>query len=352
MIKLITSIEELPPILEASLSPEERAFISSGPGLPFAASAQFAALAGPEKDDPLRQQIIPDPREGARDPFELEDPLGEALYRRAPRLIHQYQDRCLLLAGGGCAGYCRHCFRRVRMSAANSFISGAELVPVLAYLREHPEIREILVSGGDPLTADDWALGELFSKLRETGPGRTLRVCTRIPITAPERISPGLIELFSQYRPLRISAHINHRRELSPGSRQVFKALTRAGIPVLVQTVLLKGVNSRAEVLKDLFQDCLSLNLRPYYLFQLDLAPGTAHFRLSLKQGLALYQELKTLWGPEPGLPPYALDLPGGGGKIRLSNADLAVTEDRAQGRVYLLRDSRGKLWPYPADEA
>jgi lysine 2,3-aminomutase len=237
------------------------------------------------------------------------------------------------------------------MSAPGGFITSAEMAPILAYLGEHREIREILVSGGDPLTADDRTLEGLFAKLRETGPDRALRVCTRVPITAPEQISPALIGLFTQYQPLRLSVHINHPRELSPESRQVFKTLTEAGIPVLVQTVLLKGVNSKAEILKTLFRDCLALNLRPYYLFQLDPAPGTAHFRLPLKQGLSLYQELQALWGSAPGLPPYALDLPGGGGKIRLSPESLGGTEDRAQGRVYLLRDAGGKLWPYPADE-
>jgi lysine 2,3-aminomutase len=300
---------------------------------------------------------MPDPEEARSDPFALEDPLGEARYRAVPRLIHQYRDRALLKTTARCGGFCRFCFRRVWVAEEAPFVTEAELEPVLAYLGGHPEIREILLSGGDPLTASDERMEWLFQGLREARPGLhtvnpalSFRICTRLPITAPDRITPELIGLLRRFSPLRVAVHINHPRELSPESRRTLGAIVEADIPVLVQTVLLRGVNDKVETLAALFRECRDLGLIPYYLFQLDLAPGTAHFRLPLKQGLALYRELQGTLAPGIPLPAYAVDLPGGGGKIRLSKDCIAGEEDRPGGRVYLLKDKNGKLWPYPAD--
>jgi lysine 2,3-aminomutase len=348
---IITAIDKLPPFLAASLSPEEAAFIGSLKArglLPFGVSGHFASLAGPGREDPLRRQFIPDLREALPDPFALEDPLGEAHYRAAPRLIHQYRDRALLLAGGSCGGYCRHCFRRVRMKEPENFIGGEkELIPILAYLRAHDEIREILISGGDPLTAEDEDLDRLLREIRQARPGIMFRICTRIPITLPQRLTPETIALFTRYRPLRMVVHINHPRELAEPARQGLAAWVEAGLPAHVQTVLLRGINDRAETLAELFRECLNLGLTPYYLFQPDLAPGTAHFRLPLPQGLALYRELKTLISGL-GLPAYAVDLPGGGGKITLHEESIVAEKQDPRGRVYLLKGPGGRLYPYP----
>jgi lysine 2,3-aminomutase len=340
---IITSAEDLPAVLAASLSAEERELIQKLKTTPFhfAVTPHFASLAAPERDDPIRRQFIPDPLEETGDPFALDDPLGEERYRLTGRLVHQYRDRALLLAGGPCAGYCRYCFRRARMNAA--FISGAELEPVLACLESRPGIREILVSGGDPLTADDGKLEELFGKLRKARPGVLIRLCSRVPVTDPKRLSSQSIELFRRYRPLRVVTHINHTRELSPDARTALASLVEAGIPVHVQTVLLKGINDNAEILALLFRECLDLGISPYYLFQLDLAPGTAHFRVPLKKGLAIYHELERQISGLA-LPTYAVDLPGGGGKIRLGE-DAIAGED---GGVLLLKGYDGKLWKYP----
>ena len=352
---LITTVEGLPPALAASVSTEERNYIEEikQRGLfPFGVTPFFASLARPETDDPIRRQFFPDPRESLPDPFALDDPLGEKLHCAAPRLIHQYQDRALLLAGGACAGYCRYCFRRVWLSSAPSFIKtgdeAGELGPVLAYLAAHPELREILVSGGDPLAADNDRLEKLFLALRQARPGILLRVCTRVPVTNPARLCEKTIALFRQFHPLRIVIHLNHSRELAAPGREKLAACAAAGIPVLVQTVLLRGINDNATVLAELFRNCLDLGLSPYYLFQLDLAPGNAHFRVPLEQGLTIYRELeKLLSGKE--LPVYALDLPGGGGKIRLREGVICGEKTTAAGQVYLLRDANGKMWEYPA---
>jgi lysine 2,3-aminomutase len=360
---LITSIEALPAVLAASVSPKEKKYIEDIKRrglLPFGVTPYFASLAGPDRNDPIRRQFFPDPRETLPDPFALNDPLGESRHRAAPRLIHQYPDRALLLAGGACAGYCRHCFRRVWLSAAPAFIGtggahAGEPGPALAYLGAHPEIREILVSGGDPLTADNGRLAELFGALRAARPGIPLRLCTRVPITSPDRLNKETIALFRQFHPLRLAVQINHRRELAALCRERLAACIAADLPVLVQTVLLRGVNDSAAVLAELVRGCVELGLTPYYLFQLDLAPGTAHFRVPLKQGLAIYRELAALLGKNagaesPGLPAYAVDLPGGGGKILLGENVIAGKKTSAAGPVYLLRDSQGKLWEYPAE--
>jgi lysine 2,3-aminomutase len=342
---IINTIEDLPVALAASLSAEERELIQklkSSP-FPFAVTSHFASLAAPERDDPIRRQFIPDPLEEAETigPFALDDPLGEDGYRITSRLVHQYSDRALLLAGGTCAGFCRYCFRRARLNAA--FISGAELEPVLAYLESTAAIREILVSGGDPLTADDEKLEELFTKLRKARPDLFIRLCSRVPVTNPKRLSPQTVDLLRRFRPLRLVTHINHAKELSPDARTALASLVEAGIPVHVQTVLLKGINDNAETLALLFRECLNLSLSPYYLFQLDLAPGTAHFRLPLRKGLAIYRELERHISGLA-LPAYAVDLPGGGGKIRLSGDAIAGEEEG----VLLLKGHDGKLWKYP----
>ncbi|MDR2471084.1 MAG: radical SAM protein, partial [Treponema sp.] len=350
----------------ASASDAEKKYIETLRGrglLPFAVTPHFASLAGPDRNDPVRRQFFPDPAEALPDPFALDDPLGEGRHRAAPRLVHQYRDRALLLAGASCAGYCRCCFRRVWLSAAPALIhcggdsGGDNAGPALAYLADHPEIRETLVSGGDPLTMDNDRLEALFRALRKARPGIALRVCTRAPVTWPDRLDDAAIALFRRFRPLRLSVQINHSRELAPSCRERLAACAASGIPVLVQTVLLRGVNDDPAALADLVSRCGALGLTPYYLFQLDLAPGTAHFRLPLKRGFALYAELRALLGGTAA-PVYAVDLPGGGGKIRLDENAVAGErvipgkagrglEDR---RVYLLRDGAGTLWEYPAE--
>jgi lysine 2,3-aminomutase len=346
---VLTSLEELPPALAASVSAEEKNFIVEMGRrglLPFAVTEHFASLAGSEKDDPIRRQFFPDPREALYDPFALDDPLGEYRYRAAPRLVHQYKDRALLLAADTCAGYCRYCFRRFWLSAPPPV---EDLQPALAYLAAHTEIRELLVSGGDPLTLDNDALEDFFRRLRTARPDLELRVCTRVPITEPSRMDSNTIALFTNFRPLRMAVQINHPRELSAPSSVCLAACVNANIPVLVQTVLLRGINDDPELLARLFNSCFELDLSPYYLFQLDLAPGTAHFRVPLKKGIEIYRDLGRLIS-DPRLPAYAVDLPGGGGKLRLHENVIAGRKNTPNGYVYILKDNEGKDWFYPAE--
>ena len=322
--------------------------MSDKPGLPFQVTQHFESLAGPEPDDPIRRQFFPDPRENEHDPFALDDPLGESSHSAAPNLVHQYPDRALLLASDSCAGYCRHCFRRVWLGKRSLSPAKVDLEPALEYLAAHTEIRELLVSGGDPLLLHNADLRDMFFRLRKVRPDIKLRVCTRIPVTNPSRLNNETITLLAEFSPLRLAVQINHPREISAPSRTVFADCIDAGITVLVQTVLLRGINDDPQLLAGLFRQCSSLGLSPYYLFQMDLAPGTAHFRVPLKQGLAIYSKLKTMISGNV-LPVYALDLPGGGGKIHLHENIITGEKITGAGKVFILKDNNGVEWEYPA---
>lgn len=393
-MKLITRIQDLPQVLATSVTAEEYAFIETLQAkgiLPFAVSSFYAGLAleacEPQKSavksrsssrdapvkssmksssmtsipkddtltdvirtDVIRRQFFPSPEEARILPYELEDPLGEAHFRVAPRLVHQYYDRVLLLANGTCAAYCRHCFRRSWTATLQGFITEKELEPIGAYLSAHPEVREVLVSGGDPLVGSDERLEALFKALRAARPGILLRIGSRMPIMDPERITADLVGLFRHYRPLRLILHINHSKELAPEVRSALGGLIDGGIPVHTQTVLLRGVNDSSPVLAELFRELLDLGATPYYLFQGDLAPGTGHFRVNLERALCIYQELTRLISGL-GLPTFAVDLPGGGGKVHLHPGCIEGEEVDASGQVwYLLRSRDNRLWRYPKE--
>ncbi|MDR2900288.1 MAG: KamA family radical SAM protein [Treponema sp.] len=356
-MNLITCIEDLPLCLKKSITTEEAVFIShlKDKGLlPFAVTPFYASLAKPNLDDPIRKLCIPDPREAVITSFETTDPLGAAHHEVCPRMVHQYKDRVLLLTNGTCFGYCRHCFRRNWVARPEGFITEEELVPVTAYLKNNTEVREILLSGGDLLAASDDKIFWLLSKLNECGnreSGRTLllRIGSRVPVTAPDRITPALIEMLSRFRPLRLVIHLNHPRELVPGVRQSLQFIVQGGIPVHTQTVLLKGINDDVETLAELFRESLNIGINPYYLLQGDLAPGTSHLRVNLQKGINLYRALKAHIS---GLayPHYALDLPGGGGKIMLHEKSIVRIRESPRGTVYVLHDAQGREYEYPVE--
>jgi lysine 2,3-aminomutase len=356
-MNLITCIEDLPQTLRQSITTEEAVFINQLKDkglLPFAVTSFYASLARPNIDDPIRRLCIPDPRESYISPFETIDPLGASRYEVCSRLVHQYKDRVLLLTNGACAGYCRHCFRRNWVARPEGFITAKELEPVLAYLNQHKEVREILLSGGDLFSASDDKIFWLLSKLKETEnreANRTLllRIGSRVPVTNPQRITPELVKMLRRFKPIRLVLHLNHPRELAAEVWHSLQLFVQAGIPVHTQTVLLKGVNDNVETLAELFRESLNLGINPYYLLQGDLAPGTSHLRVNLQDGINLY---KTLKAHISGLayPHYALDLPDGGGKIMLHEKSILVTRDSPRGKVYVLQDAEGKEYEYPVE--
>ena len=270
----------------------------------------------------LKREVYPSPEESAVLPCETSDPLGEARHAVLPRLVHQYKSRVLLLSTSRCIGYCRYCFRRSFASIEQNapLIAGDELEEVCRYIAARAEIEEVLVSGGDPLSAPFDALLSLLSSLRKIRPQLVLRLCTRAPIFAPLLFTKERIAALRELRPLWLVPHINHPSEL--GIRQV-ECLARfvdSGIPVWSQTVLLRDVNDSTPVLHELFAALVRLGVKPGYLFQCDLAPGTGHFRVPLTRALALWREL-TLELSGLTRPAFAVDLAGGGGKFPLCAA-------------------------------
>lgn len=323
--------------------------------LPFAATKHWLSLSGEDaatcaRDargvplDPILAQALPSSAEFESRPEESPDPLGEADHSPTPRLVHQYPSRVLLRASGECGMFCRYCFRRSLLPAERGFMTAAELDAAEAYLAAHAGVREVLVSGGDPLTASDERLEDLFTRLRRARPGVSIRLCTRMPVVLPSRVTPELGSLLRRFRPLRLVVQVNHPRELAPDFAAAAGLVLDAGVPVRSQTVLLAGVNDDADTLESLFLGLHRIGIDPYYLFQGDLARGTAHFRVPLSRGLAIYGELcRRLSGLE--LPRYAVDAPSGGGKILLPEGVAG-----REGDWWLLRTRSGAIARYPEE--
>ncbi|WP_314849166.1 radical SAM protein [Treponema lecithinolyticum] len=297
-------------------------------------------------------------------PYENADPLGAASYAvhggknacKGSRLVHQYKNRCLFLTVGSCFAHCRYCFRRESPVLNYPFASPKEIEDACSYIASHSEIQEILISGGDPLTVSDRQLERLFSALKDVRPSLLIRVCTRSPVFAPERFTPSLIALLQKFRPLWLIPHINHSAEFcerwSFEARRVLETLVQSGIPMQSQTVLLRGVNNTVDALCDLFYNLTLIGIKPGYLFQGDLAPGTAHFRVPIDEGVRLYERVRSeLSGLST--PVYAVDIPSGGGKINLLQLDpelLNVKIERGE-HTYIFTDSSGERREYPIEK-
>lgn len=299
-------------------------------------------------DDPVAAQFLPTAEELSRLPWEESDPLSEAGFAGAPglehRLLRQYPSRALVRANTECAAYCRFCYRRSIMDSGRGYVTDAEMQAIGTALRSMAGLREILVSGGDPLVASDHTVATLLSTLRSAVPGVCLRICTRTPVVLPSRITPELVDLSKAGGPTWFAVHVNHPAELSAGTQEAFRRLISAGIPVATQTVLLRGINDATDTLERLFSQIVSLGAKPYYLFQCDLAAGTAHFRVPLSRGLVIYTQLRSrLSGLE--LPRYAVDVPGGLGKAYLPEDIVERAKDR-----WLLRVASGKTGWYPEE--
>lgn len=314
--------------------------------LPYGVSRYYASLA--ESDDPDRDpiaaQFVPRAGELERLPYESSDPIGDNRYRVTERLVHHYHDRALLLANDRCATYCRHCFRRHFTGNGGGRITEAELEEACRYLERTPAVREILLSGGDPLMLSDRELAMVLTRLKGVSPDYTIRICTRLPVVLPARITPELCAVFERFDGLWAVIHTNHPRELSEEFRRAVRLLIRAGVPVLNQAVLLRGINDDLETLEALLRGLVRYGVKPYYLFQGDLAAGTAHFRVPIERGLELMAGLR---GRLSGMamPTYAVDLPGGGGKVPVESSLLRIERE-----AYILRGPGGREYRYPRE--
>jgi lysine 2,3-aminomutase len=292
-----------------------------------------------EPGDPLWRQIVPDIRE-LEERGLSEDPLNEEVFSPVPGIVHRYGDRVLFLVAGHCAAYCRFCTRK-RM-VGRTRVSFSEVFAGIDYINKTPEVRDILLSGGDPLLMEDRLLGEILDKIRRIPHVEIIRIGTRLPVTLPERITEGLCTLLKKHHPLYINTHFNHPLEITPESAEACARLADAGIPLGNQTVLLRGVNDSADVLLKLFRKLLGMRVRPYYLHQMDLTRGTDHFRTSLETGLEIMAKLRgELSGM--GIPSYVIDLPGGKGKV-----PILPNYIQSRGHQVLLRSPCGELVSYP----
>ena len=308
-----------------------------------------AALIDPaDADDPIGRQYLPSAAELTVTPEELSDPIGDLSHSPVKGIVHRYPDRVLLTPLLVCPVYCRFCFRRARVGDADATLSEEELDAALAYVASRPELREVVVTGGDPLMLPPPRIEALVRRLAAIPHLELVRFHSRVPVADPERVGPALA---AALRPGRgadlavwLAVHVNHPRELSPLARTALARLADAGIPLLSQTVLLKGVNDRIEVLEALMRALVRNRVRPYYLHHPDLAPGTGHFRLTIAEGQAIVRALR---GRLSGLaqPTYVLDIPGGAGKVPIGPQYLRSACDATQ---YEVEDPAGNLHNYP----
>lgn len=271
-----------------------------------------------DPDDPIVKQVLPDSRELEDDPFAAEDPLQENLHAAVPGLVHRYPDRALVLLTNRCAVHCRHCTRKRLWRQGPRDLGETELTRVLQYLGEHREIRDVLLSGGDPLVLPDGRLEDILNGIRKIRHVEIIRIGSRVPVVLPQRITPVLLRILERHGPLWLNTQFNHPRELTPEAAEACERLLRAGVPVNNQSVLLRGINDDPDTMKQLCTGLLRIRVRPYYLHQCDPIRGVAHFRTSLNRGLEI---LAALQGRVSGLaiPRYMVDLPGQAGKVPLS---------------------------------
>lgn len=299
-----------------------------------------------EQGDAIWKQVVPDAVE--MDDFDApDDPLEEDTDSPVPHLVHRYPDRVLLMVTNQCPIYCRFCTRK-RLVGKPGFLKKGELDQAIVYLREHTEVRDVILSGGDPLLLPDHLIERILKALRTIPHLELIRFGTRVPGTLPQRITPELCEIVKQYHPIYMNLHFNHPDELTPDVKAACGRLADAGVPLGAQTVLLKGVNDDPAVMKRLMHELLLARVKPYYLYQADLTKGTNHFRTTVETGLSIIQSLQ---GHTSGMavPHFVIDAPGGGGKIPLLPSDYLLNLDE-NGAV--LKNYENKTYHYPQPDA
>jgi len=339
----VTKLEQLQEILQ--LVPEEIEGIKQSKGrLALAVTPYFVSIMDAGNPNcPVRRQAIPRIEECHLSKNDLVDPCGEDKNSPVPGLVHRYPDRVLLLVTDQCATYCRYCTRRRLVGSNERAITQGNFEEVLKYLKTHKKVRDVLLSGGDPLLLENERLEEILSRVRMIPHIELLRIGTRVPVTLPQRITVGLVRMLKKYHPLMISIHFTHPKEITDAVREACSELADGGIPLGSQTVLLKGINDKPYVMKKLVHELLKIRVRPYYIYQCDLATGTEHFRTSVATGVQIIEKLR---GHTTGyaIPTYVIDAPGGGGKIPVGPEYLIAKE---KGKL-VLRNYEGQVFEYP----
>lgn len=341
----ICTVEFLSRFIDLSRE-EESSFRQVQSNLPLSVTPYYLSLVDPRNPmQPLRRSVVPTVNEWLGTPGEACDPLGEEGHTVVPGLVHRYPDRVLLLATGTCSTYCRYCTRRRMVAGAEEqYCSNRRLLEqAFDYIAANPAVRDVLISGGDPLVLSDNKLEWILSRLRRIKTVEIIRIGTKAPVVMPQRITPALVRMLRRYHPLFMSIHFTHPDELTEEVSRACRRLADAGIPLGSQTVLLNGINDDAPVLKNLFQGLLRIRVRPYYLYQCDPIMGSGHFRTPVSKGLEIMEKLR---GYTTGyaVPTYVIDAPGGGGKIPIFADTVAGRRDDG----LILRNYEGKMFVYP----
>lgn len=340
----ITTIGELGRSLRLS-SDEHLAMICEGSSLPVAVTPYYASLLdGQDPQQPLRRTVVPVMTETIRSPGESEDPLCEDNDSPVEGVIHRYPDRVLFLVTEFCSTYCRYCTRSRMVGKRHRMTSQVKMWDrAIAYIEATPAIRDVLISGGDPLTLSDEKLEYLLSRLRRIPHVEMLRIGTKAPVVLPHRITPALTRMLRRYHPLWMSIHFTHPAELTSEVREACTRLADAGIPLGSQTVLLAGINDQVDTMKRLVQGLLRIRVRPYYLYQCDPILGSSHFRTPVEKGLEIIRGLR---GHTTGyaVPSFVIDAPAGGGKIPLLPEYVVGREDQD----LLLKNYANRIYRYP----
>ena len=344
-IRTLVTIEKM-----IQLSDDEYTAISRHKGvLPVGITPYYASLIDAnDPSHPIRRTVVISGAESLLSEGEELDPLGEDHDTAVPGLVHRYPDRVLFLVTGFCSVYCRYCTRSrmVGNRGGEYRFSMKQWEMALEYIRNHSEIRDVLLSGGDPLTLPTEKLEWLLSRLRDISHVEFIRIGTKVPTVLPQRVTAKLVNMLRKYHPLWMSIHFTHPEELTPETSEACGRLADAGIPLGSQTVLLKGINDNVETMKKLYHGLLRLRVKPYYLYQCDPVAGSAHFRTSVSKGLEIISGLR---GHTTGyaVPHYVIDAPGGGGKIPILPEYVVGKE----GNNIILRNYKGEMFQYPDSE-
>ena len=341
-VRSVADLQRALTLTDAELAGSRRA---EKEGLPVAITPYYLSLC--DRHDPscpVRQQCVPRIEEGEEVHGDLVDPLGEVDHEVAPHLVRRYPDRVLLLVTDRCAVYCRFCTRSRMVGEGGGATPIDRLEPALSWIAAHPEVRDVIVSGGDPLAMTTDRIDRLLSRVRAIPTVETIRLATRVPVTLPMRITPELVRALRKHHPVWVMTHFNHPKELTKQSIAACTRLADAGFPVMNQSVLLRGINDDADILETLFRGLVKARVRPYYLLQTDPVRGTGHLRTPLSKGLEILEQLQ---GRLSGiaLPKLICDTPGGKGKVPLL-PDYVVSRDVAKGET-VLRTFRGERVTY-----
>jgi len=338
----ITRLDQLRQII--NLTPDEERAITRGPELRLAITPYFASLMDPDDPNcPIRKQVVPSTYEFVLDEPDMEDPLSEDVFSPVPGLTHRYPDRVLVLITDQCVSYCRYCTRRRLVGTGEMPVSKARIDAMADYIRRTPQIRDILISGGDGLFISDEMLDYVLRSFRDIPHIEIIRFGSRIPIFLPQRITDSMVQTLKKYHPVWMNVHVNHPKELTPEVKIALERLADAGIPLGAQTVLLAGINDCPNTMKSLVHGLVKLRVRPYYLYQCDLSEGIGHFRTPVSVGIGIIEALR---GHTSGfaVPTFVVDAPGGGGKIPVG-PNYVLSQSDSQ---IVLRNFEGTIVRYP----